>query len=97
MRVVIVLPRAQRQFRKALDWWERNRDKAPMALLDDFIETRELIAETPSIGKVYRGRGPGVRRVLMERVRYYVYYRLNADDDVEIIAIWHASRRPPRL
>jgi len=35
--------------------------------------------------------------MLLERIRYYIYYRISARDDVEIISVWHASRRPPRL
>jgi plasmid stabilization system protein ParE len=37
-----------------------------------------------------------VRRILLRRVRYYLYYRDTAPG-VEILALWHASRRPPRL
>ena len=33
---------------------------------------------------------------LLERVRYYVYYRV-LDEIVEVISVWHASRRPPHL
>ena len=97
MRSVIVLPRAQRQLQRAVDWWFFNRDKAPGAVTDEFVEMRDRIAENPAIGKAIHGRRAGIRRVLMERVRYYLYYRVNSNGDVEVLSVWHASRRPPRL
>jgi len=97
MRAFLITPRAQRQLRKAVEWWLQNRDKAPWAFVEEFDETRDLVVESPTIGHIVRGRRPGMRRVLMERVRYYVYYRLNARGDVEVLAVWHASRRPPHL
>jgi plasmid stabilization system protein ParE len=97
MANVIVRPRARHQLRRALEWWVRNRDKAPTALEDDFAETRNLIGENPNIGQSFRGRKPGTRRILMKRVRYYIFYRIDENGDVEIVSVWHASRRPPKL
>jgi plasmid stabilization system protein ParE len=97
MRRYIVMPRAQRQIRAAVEWWYRNRDKAPGAFTEELDETRDLIVDKPAIGHIVHARRPGTRRVLMERVRYYLYYRLNPDGDVEVLSVWHASRRPPRL
>jgi len=34
---------------------------------------------------------------MLDRIRYYLYYRVNANGDVEVLSVWHASRRPPRL
>ena len=41
--------------------------------------------------------GAGIRRMLLERIRYYIYYRILPVGDIEVICVWHASRRPPRL
>lgn len=97
MHLVIVRPRAQRQIDAAMNWWLGNRDKAPTAFIDDLGETLGLIAHNAGIGVPVRTRRPGVRRVLMERVRYYLYYRLLPDDTIEVIFVWHASRRVPRI
>jgi plasmid stabilization system protein ParE len=97
MRQFILTARAKRQLRAAITWWYRNRDKAPFALVEELDETAELLLGSPGVGKPVRARRPGVRRVLMERVRYYVYYRVNAQDNIEVLSVWHASRRPPRL
>lgn len=97
MTAVIVSPRAARQFAAGLRWWLQNRDKAPEAFADDFAAILETIAANPRIGLLGKTRNKNARRVFMERVRYYVYYRVTSSDSVEIISIWHASRRPPRL
>jgi plasmid stabilization system protein ParE len=96
-REIVLSRRARRQLFTALDWWYSHRDKAPNAFEEDLNATWELLSSTPAIGKAVSARRPGVRRVLMERVRYYVYYRVTASGVVEITAIWHSSRRPPVL
>jgi plasmid stabilization system protein ParE len=95
-RKVDLSRRARQQLLRALSWWYRHRDKAPNAFDEDLEETWELLINNPDVGSPVRSRRPGARRVLMERVRYYVYYRSH-EDVIEVTAIWHASRRPPRL
>jgi plasmid stabilization system protein ParE len=81
----------------ARGWWRRNRDKAPAAFDDDVEEAFSRIVEQPFNGVESRDRRDRrTRRVLVERIRYYIYYRVT-DDAVEVLTIWHASRRPPRL
>lgn len=96
MRAVIIMPRAKRQLRAAEAWWLKHRDKAPAAFDADMDAALAAIAESPSIYPWFNA-SRGIRRMLVERVRYYVYYRLNAQDDIEVLSIWHASRRAPRL
>jgi plasmid stabilization system protein ParE len=39
-----------------------------------------------------------VRRVLMPRTRYHLYYRQLATREIEVVAVWHTSRgRGPAL
>jgi plasmid stabilization system protein ParE len=39
----------------------------------------------------------GVRRVLISRIHYYVYYRVKGDA-VQVLAFWHSSRgRGPKI
>jgi plasmid stabilization system protein ParE len=96
IREVTLSLRARKQLLRALSWWHSHRDKAPTAFEEDLDETWELLMNSPDVGSPVRSRRPGVRRVLMERVRYYVYYRFH-DGVIEITAVWHSSRRPPRL
>ena len=38
---------------------------------------------------------PGVRRVHLSKVRYYLYYRVkNKSRAVEVVALWHTSQYP---
>jgi plasmid stabilization system protein ParE len=37
-----------------------------------------------------------VRRYSMERVNYYLFYRINSTGDIDILQLWHSSRRPPK-
>jgi plasmid stabilization system protein ParE len=60
---------------------------------DEFERAIRLIETRPEIGvRVKDIAGPSVRRLLLPRTRYYLYYRLAADDLLEVVAIWHASR-----
>ena len=96
-REIVLSRRARRQLFTALGWWYSHRDKAPNAFDEDLNAAWELLSSAPDVGKAVSARRPGVRRLLMERVRYYVYYRVTDSGVVEITAIWHSSRRPPIL
>src|SRR5436309_15612617 len=96
-RRVIVLPRAQRQILRALRWWALNRDKAPDGLEEDWAEALAFIANNPNAGQFSSRQRRGiVRRVELERSRYYLFYRINTNGDIDILQLWHASRRPPK-
>lgn len=87
---------ALHQIDHASAWWRKNRDKAPTALDDDIDAAIALIRRSPGIGQPVQLRKPA-RRVWMPRVRFFLYYR-ERDDLIEIIALWHGSRRsPPRV
>lgn len=89
--------RAQKQIATAARWWKKYRYKAPDAFEEDLAETYGNLIAVPAMGQRVVSRRPGLRRVLLKRIRYYLYYRVTANDDIEVVAIWHASRRPPRL
>jgi plasmid stabilization system protein ParE len=96
MRDVIIMPRARRQIARAAEWWDRHRDKAPDAFDEDLASAIAAIAENAATGTIVRRGNVSVRRLLLPRIRYFLYYRLR-DDVVEVISLWHASRRAPRL
>ena len=50
------------------------------------------LADEPAIGRP--GRVPGTRELVVGRTRYLVPYRVRGDV-VEILRVFHASRRPP--
>jgi len=95
--IVQASPRAERQLRSARIWWLQNRDKAPEVFDEEILRARELLSNQPSLGRPLRTRrGRMVRRLTLGRIRYYLYYRVYPDH-IEVISLWHTSRRPPRL
>jgi plasmid stabilization system protein ParE len=74
-----------------------NRDKAPHALEEDWAEALTFIGDHPNVGQFSSRQRRGiVRRVELERSRYYLFYRINRNGDIDILQLWHASRRPPK-
>lgn len=92
MHEVVVTLRALRQIDRAAAWWEEHRPAAPGAVADDFEATRQLLARQPGIGARSRSaRYPELRRVTLERIRYYVYYDIRGST-VVVLAFWHTSQ-----
>ncbi len=96
MRNVIVMPRARRQIDRAADWWDQHRDKSPAAFDDDLSSGIAGIAANAATGTIVRRGQLTVRRILLTRIRYYLPYRLR-ENTIEVISVWHSSRRPPQL
>ena len=91
---------AERQIRRASDWWDQNRPSARSLFRQELRRAFELILSQPSSGPAsFDESARDVRRVLLVRSCYYVYYRLDeAENVVEVLAIWHTSRGdPPNL
>lgn len=95
---VKISARAAVQTRRAAEWWLQNRPAAPGAVAKDIGESIALLAEQLGIGAKYEGaRTPGVRRLFLGRIGYFLYYRVS-DETLEVLALWHASRgEPPRV
>jgi len=91
---VAFTPRASREVAEAKRWWRINRTKAPNALETELRTALDLIATTPGVGAVARNVSlPGVRRIFLDRVNYFVYYRAVAESSiVQVVALWHARR-----
>jgi plasmid stabilization system protein ParE len=88
--------RAAREIRAALKWWDENRPAAPDAFHDAIDKAFELIRTQPNLGAVATNvELPGVRRIHLSKVRYYLYYRvMDKPKAVEVVALWHTSRYP---
>ncbi len=81
-------------------WWLDNRPKAPGAIRQELERAFSLLTLQPHLGARARSeRLPGVRRILLSRVQYHLYYRVNEEARrVEVLALWHARRgRGPGL
>jgi hypothetical protein len=68
----------ERQLFAARAWWRLNRDKAPAAFDQDIEDALLLLlSDNATIGTPYRSSRHGnVRRYLMDRIRYYIYFRV---------------------
>jgi len=92
---VVYTGHAARQIGIAREWWIRNRDKAPEAFDEELASAEKFIAENPSAAQVVNAR-KNIRRLTLSRIRYYIYFRVRRSR-IEVISLWHTSRRPPRL
>jgi len=98
--VIKPTPRAAAEIRRASAWWRTNRPDAPLALVEDLERAFHLVAAQPGIGARARKAGrEGVRRLLLSRTGYHLYYQINAEAGrVEVLALWHARRgREPSI
>ena len=89
-----IVPRAAREIAEAWDWWQENRPAAPEALEEELRRAFALIRHHPSLGaRATNAKLPGVRRIHLSRIHYYLYYRVRLSPDVvEVLALWHVSR-----
>jgi plasmid stabilization system protein ParE len=76
----------------ARDWYDSQRT----GLGDDFVRSLEQVIDLMSqLPEAFPEIAVGLRRALLERFPYAVYYRLNADV-VDVIACLHTRRSPSR-
>jgi plasmid stabilization system protein ParE len=89
-----IAPRAETQIRRVAEWWRDNREVVPELFSLELAHLLEALTRTPSIGTVYATRrGVVIRRILLPRTRYHVYFSYDAEADfVAVRAVWHASR-----
>ena len=84
--------RAAREIERIVQWWVANRPSAPGAVRKDLQAALELLLAEPDIGAVVREAGsPGVRHFHVDRIRYWVYYRVRQNRLV-VVSVWHSSR-----
>ena len=85
-------PEADAQIREIDDWWRTNRSAARDLFLNELSDAFELIAAAPQLGRLYRRSSlRDVRRLLLRKSRYHVYYA-TVSAEVRILAVWHAQR-----
>ncbi len=73
---------------------------APEAFAEEIDRAFDMIRWLPSVGEpVVHSTVIGVRRLLLGRVHYHIYYAPGpTGDTVDVLALWHTSRgEPPEL
>lgn len=97
---VLLSQEAERQFLSAHEWWLENRSASPNLLLDEFEEMVSFLEILPDTGRAFcRATVPGVRRILLRKSGYWLYYVPDhLHSVVHILAVWSAHRgSDPRL
>ena len=84
--------RAAREIDRIAGWWAANRPAAPGAVRHDLEAVFSLLVEQPGIGsEVTEASSPDIRRFFVDRIRYWVYYRVRGKR-LEVVSVWHSSR-----
>lgn len=87
-----VTRRATNEIDRVAAWWALHRRAAPGAVRLDLQAALALLVEQPGMGEEVReASSPGVRRFHLDRIRYWVYYRVRGSK-LEVVSIWHSSR-----
>jgi plasmid stabilization system protein ParE len=84
----------------AANWWWENRPAAPDLFVREFVEAVARLTRAPNSGTPYpHPRIASVRRLLMRRTKYHVYYVYQPEqDEVWVLSVWRAMRgRGPEL
>ena len=92
--------RARRQVERESDWWAKNRPYAPTLFDDELAAAFRRLLTEPACGVGYpTARRPGLRRILLPRSEYHVYFALERGGSVIAIhSVWGARReREPAL
>ena len=91
---VVIVAEAEQQLRDVDRWWVTNRQAAPDLFLNELDRAIDLLSELPEIGpKFQRTNRIGIRRLLLRRSKYWVYYLYDAKRAiVYILAIWSTFR-----
>jgi plasmid stabilization system protein ParE len=91
---VRLLPKAKAELEIIERWWALHRKEHPDLVSEELAEAADTLATAPDAGLEYSPRlRPGMRRIMLPRSRYHLYYRvLREERSVEIVAVWFAGR-----
>lgn len=90
---VEIAPTAQAQAETIAVWWVAHRPAARSLFSAELRAAEKQLGDTPLVGSRYRRGAEGMRRLLLPRTRYHVYYVVDeAALVVRIHAVWHAAR-----
>jgi plasmid stabilization system protein ParE len=92
--------RARRQIDRIHAWWTDNRPAARSMFLDELDQVERLLRANPEAGiTCAKHRSGVVRRVLLTRTEYHLYYQFRAErNEIVVLSVWGATRgRGPKL
>ena len=89
---LFVSRRATREVERVVKWWAVNRPSAPGAVRQDLQAALNLLLVQPGIGvRVNEASSPDVQRLYLDRIRYWVYYRVRRNR-LEVLSVWQSNR-----
>lgn len=89
---LVVTRRAANELRRAASWWAENRPAALGAVRKDFGAVTKVLRNQPGIGQpVEEASSPDTRRIHLDRIRYWVYYRVRGNE-LQVLSVWHSGR-----
>jgi plasmid stabilization system protein ParE len=75
------------QHLRAAVWWAKDRSLTAPVFVDEVRRAMDALARLPNAGVVATETGdPGVLRLFVHRIHYYVDYRVKSDE-VQILAL----------
>lgn len=92
MKALRVLPEAEQELGAAAEWYEDKRVGLGFELIAVVDRAFEEILESPLSYAPWRADRP-YRRKVLTRFPYVIFFRV-VGDQVEVLAIAHAKRRP---
>ena len=86
--------RASRQVERASSRWQQFRPSAPFLFEQELGEALGLLLRMPKVGVPYPSeKRPELRRLLLRKTEYNVYYALERNETVIVIhSVWGARR-----
>lgn len=89
-RAFIISPEAEDDLAEAKKWYDDRRDGLGTEMIEKVEEALDTIRRIPLVPRVVHR---DLRRVLVRRFPYAVFYRVT-DDQITIVAVYHTSRDP---
>jgi toxin ParE1/3/4 len=86
-----ILPLAKQDIAKAAAYYRKQRDRLDEQFMAEVRAAETAIVSSPLQFEEVR---PQIRRYLLDRFPYGIYYRLLDADTIQIVVVKHHSRRP---
>jgi toxin ParE1/3/4 len=91
MTRAIFHPAARQELEETIDHYNAERQGLGREFREEVQRVLDLLARFPRLGQPVRG---SVRRAMLSRFPYHVYYRLLESGHLRILAVAHNRRRP---
>jgi toxin ParE1/3/4 len=89
-RTLIVDTEAEEDLARAKKWYDDKRDGLGVEFLEEVDEAFESIRRMPLVSRILFA---DLRRMLVRRFPYAVFYRVT-EDRITVVAVYHTSRDP---